>query len=87
MKSGFWKKDWFLSLVVTLVLLFTGGSDLIQSLERTAYDWGVRATSRTPSDKVVVIAIDDASIRNIGRWPWSRDVHARLTDALSKAKA
>jgi len=87
MKSGFWKKDWFLGLVVTLVLLLTGGSDLIQSLERTAYDWGVRATSRTASDKVVVIAIDDASIRNIGRWPWSREVHAKLTDALSKAKA
>ena len=69
-KAEFWKKDWFLGLAVTLVLLFAGGSQLIQSLERTAYDWGVRASSRAPSDKVVVIAIDDASIRNIGRWPW-----------------
>jgi CHASE2 domain-containing sensor protein len=87
MKTGFWKKDWFLGLVVSLVLLFMGGSQVIQSLERSAYDWGVRASSRTPSDRVVVIAIDDASIRNIGRWPWSRQVHAKMTENLANAKA
>jgi len=37
-KAGFWKKDWFLGLVVALVLLFAGGTQLIQGLERTAYD-------------------------------------------------
>jgi CHASE2 domain-containing sensor protein len=87
MKTGFWKKDWFLGLVVSLVLLFMGGTQIIQGFERSAYDWGVRASSQTPSDKVVVIAIDDASIRNIGRWPWSREVHAKMTDTLANAKA
>ena len=48
---------------------------------------GVQATSRTPSDKIAVIAIDDQSIANIGRWPWPRDVHARMTDILAEAKA
>ena len=86
-KADFWKKDWFLGLVVTLVLLFSGSTQIIESLERAAYDWGVRASARTPSDKVVVVAIDEASIRNIGRWPWSRDVHAKLTDGLAAAKA
>jgi len=57
-KAGFWKKDWFLGLGVTLALLFAGGFQLIQGLERSAYDWGVRASSRDPSDKVSVIAID-----------------------------
>jgi serine/threonine-protein kinase len=66
-KAGFWKKDWFLGLAVSLALLFLGGSDIIQSLERTAYDWGVRASSRTPSDKVAIIAIDKQSIDNINR--------------------
>ena len=33
----FWKSDWFLGLVVTLVLLIASGGDLIiQSLERKA---------------------------------------------------
>jgi len=86
-KAGFWKKDWFLGLVVSLVLLLSGGSQLIQGLERTAYDWGVKASSRTPSDKVAIIAIDKQSIDNIGRWPWSRDVHAKMIDRLASAKA
>ena len=86
-KAGFWKKDWFLGLVVSLVLLLAGGSQLIQGLERTAYDWGVRASSRTPSDKIAIIAIDKQSIDNIGRWPWSREVHAKMIERLAAAKA
>lgn len=86
-KAGFWKEDWFLGLVVSLALLFAGGSQLIQSLERSAYDWGVRASSRTPSDKVAIIAIDKQSIDNIGRWPWSREIHAKMIERLASAKA
>ncbi len=86
-KLDFWRADWFLSVVVALVVLALSGRDLIQSLERKAYDLGVQATSRAPSDKVAVIAIDDQSIANIGRWPWSRDKHATMTDLLSGAKA
>jgi len=86
MKSGFWKTDWFLGLVVVVVMLFAGGSDLLQSLERKAYDMGVQASSRTPSDKIAVIAIDDTSIANIGRWPWSRDKLAKMIDLLAGAK-
>ena len=86
-KTAFWKADWFLGLMVAIVLLFAGGSDLIQSLERKAYDLGVQASSRNPSDKVAVIAIDDQSIANIGRWPWSREVHAKMIDLLASAKA
>jgi CHASE2 domain-containing sensor protein len=86
-KAAFWRRDWFLGVVVALVLLFATGTQIVQSLERTAYDWGVRASSRNPSDKVVVIAIDDASIRSIGRWPWSRDVHAKMAEILASGNA
>ena len=87
MRSGFWKSDWFLGLVVVVLMMLAGGSDLLQSLERKAYDMGVQASARVPSDKVAVIAIDDTSIANIGRWPWSREVHARMADLLAGAKA
>ena len=85
-KAGFWKKDWFLGLVVSLVLLAAGGTQLIEGLERFAYDWGVRASARTPSDRISVIAIDKRSIDNIGRWPWSREVHAKMIESLASAK-
>jgi serine/threonine-protein kinase len=87
-KAGFWKTDWFLGIAVVIcVVLFSRTSDLIPSLERKAYDLGVIATSRSPSDKIAVIAIDDQSLANLGRWPWSREVLAKMTDRLSAAKA
>src|SRR6266581_2197162 len=86
-KAGFWKKDWFLCLGVSLVMLATGGTQLIEALERFAYDWGVRASARTPSDKISVIAIDKRSIDNIGRWPWSREIHAKMIERLADTKA
>ena len=87
-KGAFWKTDWFLALVITIAVgVFSRVSDLIPSMERKAYDLGVKATSKNPSDKIAVIAIDDQSIANIGRWPWSREVHAKMTDKLAEAKA
>ncbi|MBE0612942.1 MAG: CHASE2 domain-containing protein [Burkholderiales bacterium] len=87
-KTGFWKTDWFLGLAVVVgIVLFNRTSDIIPSLERKAYDLGVIATARTPLDKIAVIAIDEQSLANIGRWPWSREVLARMTDSLAAAKA
>ncbi|MCC7483533.1 MAG: CHASE2 domain-containing protein, partial [Burkholderiales bacterium] len=86
-KLDFWKSDWFLGVAITLLVLIFSGRDLLQSLERKAYDWGVAAASRTPLDRIAVIAIDDQSIANIGRWPWPRDVHARMIDKLAGANA
>jgi serine/threonine-protein kinase len=88
MRRAFWKTDWFLGLlVVAAVTVLNLSSGLIPSLERKAYDMGVQATSRAPSDKIAVIAIDKASIDNIGRWPWPRDVHASMIDTLARAQA
>jgi adenylate cyclase len=34
-------------------------------------------------DRIVVVAIDDKSIAEVGRWPWSRGVHADIIDAVT----
>ncbi|MBK6906759.1 MAG: CHASE2 domain-containing protein [Rhodocyclaceae bacterium] len=86
-KAGFWKSDAMLGIVVSVVILVLGSSAFIQSLERQAYDAGVKATARTPSSKIAVIAIDKASLDNIGRWPWSRDIMADMVERLAAAKA
>lgn len=80
---SFWKHDWFVGTLVTLVFLLAANTDLMQSLERKAYDLGVRETTRVPSDKIAVIAIDDESIANLGRWPWPREIHAKMIDVLA----
>ncbi len=56
-------------------------------MERRFYDFASTSSGRQPSDRIAVIAIDDQSISNIGRWPWPRDIHAKLIDQLVAAKA
>jgi serine/threonine-protein kinase len=70
-----------------LFFLFSANSYFIQRLESEAYDMGLRATLRIPSDKVAVIAIDERSIANLGRFPWHRSVHADMLDLLSASHA
>ena len=84
---SFWKKDWFVGLLVALVFLLGANSDLMQSLERKDYDLGVLASSRVPSDKIAVIAIDEQSIANLERWPWPRAIHAKMVDILAAGHA
>ena len=86
-KAGFWTSDWFFGLVIAIIVFgLSLATGFFRGLETKAYDWGVQATSKQPSDKVAVIAIDDQSLANIGRWPWPRDIHAAMIDKLAAAK-
>ena len=86
-RGQFWRSDWLAGLlVIVAVVVVHLSTDLISGLERSFYDLASTSTDRRASDQVVVIAIDDQSIANIGRWPWPRDIHARLIDQLSAAK-
>ena len=87
MKPRFWSSDWFAGLLITIVVVIFSGAAPLQGLERAFYDWGVRSTERSPSAKIAIIAIDDESINNLGRWPWSRDLHAQLIDRLAEGGA
>jgi serine/threonine-protein kinase len=86
-KKIFWKSDWFAALIISLVFLFATDSTFLQSVERKAYDLGVQASARDAGDKIAIIAIDDQSIANIGRWPWPREVHAKMIEKLSAGQA
>jgi len=45
----------------------------------------LHSTHRMASD-IVIVAIDDESIAELGRWPWPRDTHAALLEQIAKAK-
>ncbi len=87
-RAGFWQADWFAGLVLVLVsLVLYTATDLVGTLERRFYDVASTANKRLPSDRIAVIAIDDQSIANLGRWPWPRSYQAKLIDLLAQAKA
>ena len=74
-------------LVILAVYFLNQFTDVFSTLERRYYDFASTTTSRQPSDRIAIIAIDDRSVENIGRWPWPRDVQAQMTDLLAVAKA
>ena len=68
------------SLVTLLVL-----SGLASRADTWFYDAVVHAASRPANDRILVVAIDDKSLAELGRWPWSRRMHAELIDRLGAA--
>ena len=43
--------------------------------------------ARKPDSRVAVVAVDNRSVKELGRWPWSREVTARLIRELKKQGA
>jgi len=58
------------------------------ALERATYDFafGIRA-HLPPSPAVAVVSIDESSLKEIGPWPWTRDVHEALLNKLKEGGA
>lgn len=51
--------------------------------------WSNRLSDRLyashPADqRIVIVAIDDAAMARLGRWPWPRAVHAELIDTINR---
>ncbi|MCB1969902.1 MAG: CHASE2 domain-containing protein [Geminicoccaceae bacterium] len=60
---------------------------LATRLDNRIYDLALHSwTPPAPSD-VVVVTIDESSLFELGRFPWSRRLHARLIDRLNEAGA
>jgi serine/threonine-protein kinase len=86
-KQNFWKKDWFLGLIIVIGFAGLYPTGMTQGIERWAYDWGLNATSAVPNKQIAVLAIDEKSLETVGRWPWSRHIHARAIEKLKAAGA
>ena len=70
-------------LAALALLLALGG--LVWRADRLLYDTALAIWTRPAPPDIVIVAIDDASIDAIGRWPWPRTVHATLLDRLAAA--
>ncbi|HEX7042986.1 MAG TPA: serine/threonine-protein kinase [Burkholderiales bacterium] len=87
-KAGFYKRDWFIALLVAAAFAAARYADnpWLERLELLAYDLGVRATYRLPgaAEDIALVAIDEPSLAALGPWPWPRSV---LADGLERLKA
>lgn len=57
--------------------------DVLQRLDDIIYDARLRATMpRTRDERVVIVDIDEKSLAEVGRWPWSRNHLAQVVEEL-----
>jgi len=91
------KKPRRLSRYLTPVIIFIAALLFIvlmeippwfSQLDRATFDFafGIRA-HLPPSPAVAVVSIDESSLKEIGPWPWTRDVHEALLNKLKEGGA
>lgn len=79
-------REW---LLIGLVLLpFTVYLSLSPglALNNPLYDSLRRLTPLPVDPQILLVTIDDQSLKKLGQWPWPRSVHADLIDRLSAAR-
>lgn len=77
--------------LLALVVLISGLTACLsyyngtETLDWLLYDSVQQLSQLPPADDLVIIDIDEQSINALGRWPWSRNIHAKLIDRLREA--
>ncbi len=74
-----------IAIIVLMLLHISGGLslDFIQKLENFSYDKRLNfLMPRTLDNRIVIVDIDEKSLKEQGRWPWGRDKSAALVNQL-----
>ena len=73
-----------LTFLVILIVVFFASISLMSNVNLKLTDnlYGGKA----PLDNIVIVAIDDQSLQDIGRWPWDRNVFSDILEKLDTAK-
>ena len=81
----FWQAGWFPGLFISILFLLIGWTGIISTLEWQAYGFGARLSPAPESkNNLEVIAIDEASLQQLGEWPWPRSYLGVVIKQLNK---
>lgn len=72
-----------LTLVAACASIGIFGSDTIGRLDAMLGDMRMRVETPQLDPRIVIVDIDEKSLNQIGRFPWGRDVQARLVTQLT----
>lgn len=61
--------------------------NLLWRLELGSYDGRLSTRASQFPDNLVIVAVDDESLQQVGVWPWKRSLHAQLINKLTAAGA
>ena len=79
--------EWLFILLTALGLLWwLSGTGSVLLANDYIYDRVLSSHERVADSDIVVVAIDEESLAQFGRWPWDRKVHADFLTKLAQAK-
>jgi serine/threonine-protein kinase len=73
-------------LLCAVVIVMVQLSSVGKYASQLVYDLGVSHYSGIANNRISIIAIDEKSLANLGRWPWSRDYHTELLKKLESVQ-
>jgi CHASE2 domain-containing sensor protein/signal transduction histidine kinase len=80
-------KEW---LILSFLLCILTGSIIIwktaERVDLVLYDRFMQINSQAARNDILIVAIDDYSIKELGKWPWPRERHAELLKQMQAAK-
>ena len=57
---------------------------LVDTLDRYLYDTRLRLQPPKPNTRVLIVDVDERSLREQGRWPWSRETLGKLVQTIAR---
>ena len=77
------RREWLLTTVISLILLgaFVFG-DITKPLGNVLYDHFMRLHGFKSTQDIVIVAVDDRALANLGGWPLKREKYTKLLEAL-----
>lgn len=80
-------REWLvLSLFLMSLAILLVFFDSVKRLDQSAYDRLLRAQNVPAREDIIIVAIDDFSLKELGKWPWPRSQHAALIQQINLAK-
>lgn len=81
------QRSFLAAAILWAVLAATAAAGLWERWELAAYDawFGLRG-ARKPPPEIVIVEIDDASVQELGAFPWPRSTHTQLLAGLAGAR-
>ncbi len=74
-----------MGLMLGTLALSVSLSGWLVRMDHFVFDLAQRLAVQPPPSGVVLVAIDQASLQALGRWPWSRHVHASLLQQICRS--
>ena len=77
------RREWFSTIAIAISLLaFLVFGDVARSLGNVLYDHLMRLHGFKATQDIVIVAVDDRSLTELGGWPLKRDKYTQLLDSL-----